>query len=155
MSRHLWCLSQTSMVFTLSSIHLFESSFRSACEFFLKIVKIIIFGYFRSIDSSGMGNPNTKLSVDGRFEAGVLNCRHSPRIELRLPDHPECQSCCKLLYCETHDPTHPEMMNFKRIVQNFLEPQAATASSSTAEEVAERGIKLGCFYIVRRLIGSF
>ncbi len=104
-----------------------------------------------------MGNANTNPSVGQLFEQGVRTCRHSPRLELRLPDHPECQACCRLQMCESHDPTHPELLNIKTLVQALLSPQTAMETTSgqcnrRVEEENHGNLESRQKYLVRKLI---
>ena len=76
--------------------------------------------------SSRMGNANTRPIFDTLFEAGILRCRHTPTIELTVPDHQACQACCRWQLCESHDPANPGMLTLKRAIHTLTNLASAT-----------------------------
>ena len=76
--------------------------------------------------SSRMGNANTSSIIGTLFEARILQCHHTPTIELTVPNHQACQACCRWQMCESHDPANPDMLILKRAIHTLTNLASAT-----------------------------
>ena len=72
-----------------------------------------------------MGNTYSSsgdVSVSALFDRNILRCNHSPRLELDIPSHVPCGTCCRCQPCAEHDetPANHEMVAFKNYMSRIV-----------------------------------
>ena len=61
-------------------------------------------------------------SVPALFDNNILRCNHSPRLELDVPEHAPCGTCCRYQPCADHDedPANQQMVVFKNYISQIV-----------------------------------